>query len=168
MLKKEIQEALNAQIIREMYSSNLYLSMAAYYASNNLNGFASWMRLQAEEELRHALKIFDFVLDRNGKIQLDQIQSPPISWGSPLEPFEDSYKHEQLISSQINEIQDLAFQLKDYATVSFLNWFAVEEFEVVKNTNYILVRLHLAGDSKASLFLIDRELGTRQPGQTSK
>lgn len=127
MIKQEIQEALNAQIIREMYSSNLYLSMAAYYASNNLNGFANWMRLQAEEELRHALKIFDFVLDRNGKIQLDQIQSPPKTWETPIAPFEDSYKHEQLISSQINEIQDLAFRLKDYATVSFLNWFADEQ-----------------------------------------
>ena len=168
MIKQEIQEALNAQIIREMYSSNLYLSMAAYYASNNLNGFANWMRLQAEEELRHALKIFDFVLDRNGKIQLDKIPSPPITWESPIAPFEDSYKHEQLISSQINDIQDLAFQLKDYATVSFLNWFANEQVEEEKSTNDILDRLQLAGDSKASLFLIDRELGNRIPNKMAK
>lgn len=168
MLKPEIQESLNAQIIREMYSSNLYLSMAAYYASNNLNGFANWMRLQAEEELMHALKIFDYVLNRNGKVELNQIPAPPTTWQAPIEPFEDSYKHEQLISSQINEIQDIAFRLKDYATVSFLNWFADEQVEEEKNTNDILDRLHLAGDSKASLFLIDRELGTRQPGQATK
>jgi len=162
LLKQEIQEALNAQIIREMYSSNLYLSMSAYYSSINLNGFSNWMRLQAQEEMMHALKIFDFVLDRGGKVKLDQIPAPPSSWDNPTAPFEDSYKHEQLVSSHINEIQDLAFGLKDFATVSFLNWFANEQVEEEKDTNDILDRLHLAGDSKASLFLMDRELGARQ------
>ncbi|HOV92200.1 MAG TPA: ferritin [Candidatus Kapabacteria bacterium] len=165
LLKQEIQEALNTQIIREMYSSNLYLSMAAYYSSINLNGFSHWMRLQAQEELVHSLKIFDFVLDRGGKVKIDQIPAPPSSWDNPIMPFEDSYKHEQLVSSYINEIQDLAFSMKDFATVSFLNWFANEQVEEEKDTNDILDRLHLAGDSKASLFLMDRELGTRQASQ---
>ncbi|HAW08640.1 MAG: ferritin [Chloroherpetonaceae bacterium] len=164
MLQQEIQESLNQQIIREMYSSNLYLSMAAFYASNNLNGFANWMRLQAEEELMHALKIFDYILDRNGKVKLEQIPAPPTSWENPISPFEDSYKHEQLVSSQINEIQDIAFRLKDYPTVSFLNWFADEQVEEEKNTNDILDRLYLAGDSKASLFLIDSSLSSRKAG----
>ena len=161
MIKESLQKAINQQIIREMYSSNLYLSMAAYYATINLNGFANWMRIQAEEELFHALKFFDFVLDRGGHVELDAIAAPQVKWNNAVTPFEDAFIHEQKVTAWINELMELANQEKDYATISFLNWFVDEQVEEEKNTSEILDRLHLSGDSKASLFMLDNELKTR-------
>lgn len=161
MIKESLQKAINQQIIREMYSSNLYLSMAAYYATINLNGFANWMRIQAEEELFHALKFFDFVLDRGGHVELDAIAAPQVKWNNAVTPFEDAFTHEQKVTAWINELMELAHQEKDYATISFLNWFVDEQVEEEKNTSEILDRLHLSGDSKASLFMLDNELKTR-------
>ncbi|MGB9702286.1 MAG: ferritin [Candidatus Kapaibacteriota bacterium] len=161
MIKETLQKAINEQIVREMYSSNLYLSMAAYYATINLNGFANWMRVQAEEELTHALKFFDYVIDRGGKAVVGAIPAPTIEWKDEIKPFEDAYEHEQKVTNWINELMDLATQEKDYALISFLNWFIDEQVEEEKNTSEILDRLHLAGGSKASLFLLDNELKTR-------
>jgi ferritin len=161
MIKESLQNAINAQIIREMFSSNLYLSMAAYYATINLNGFANWMRIQAEEELFHALKFFDYVLDRGGHVALGAIDAPQIKWDNAITPFEDAYEHEQKVTAWIHELMDLAHQEKDYAAISFLNWFVDEQVEEEKNTSEILDRLHLSGDSKASLFMLDNELKTR-------
>ncbi len=169
MIKESLQKAINEQIVREMYSSNLYLSMAAYYAATNLNGFSNWMRVQAEEELTHALKFFDYVIDRGGKVELGAIPAPEIKWNNSIKPFEDAYEHEQKVTGWINGLLDLAYQEKDYATISFLNWFIDEQVEEEKNTSEILDKLHLAGESKASLFLLDNELKTRtvSPAATS-
>lgn len=161
MINKSLQNAINEQIVREMYSSNLYLSMAAYYSSINLNGFANWMRVQAEEELFHALKFFDYVLNRGGHVELGAIAAPQIKWENAIKPFEDALEHERKVTGWINDLMSLAHTEKDYAAISFLNWFVDEQVEEEKNTSEIIDRLHLSGDSKASLFLIDNELKTR-------
>jgi ferritin len=162
MIKESLQTAINEQIVREMYSSNLYLSMAAYYASINLNGFANWMRIQAEEEMIHALKFFDYVLDRGGKVNIGMITATPSVWAGYIQPFADALEHEQKITAWINDIADIAHTEKDYATMSFLNWFIDEQVEEEKTTGEILDRLRLAGDSKSSLFLLDNELKARK------
>lgn len=164
MIKDKIQDAINKQIVREMFSSNLYLSMAAYYKSINLNGFANWMHIQAQEEMQHALKFFDFVLNRGGMVKLGEIKSPKNDWSNPLEAFEDALEHEQMITQHINELADLAADEKDHATSSMLQWFIDEQVEEEATTGEIVERLRLAGDSKGSLFMLDAELKGRQIG----
>lgn len=161
MIKENIQNAINEQIVREMYSSNLYLSMAAYYASNNLNGFAKWMHIQAEEEMTHALKFFDYLIDRGGRPKIGQIAAPPVEWESPLKAFEAAYQHEQLVTSWIYELVDLAITEKDHATYNLLQWFVNEQVEEEANTSQIVDKLRLIGDNTQSLFWIDMELGNR-------
>jgi ferritin len=162
MLKKVIEDAINQQIVREMYSSNLYLAMSAYFASINLKGFANWMHIQAEEEMLHALKFFDYVIDRGGKVKIGQIGAPPSEWESPLAVFEDALRHEQLVTGWINELADLAFAEKDHATSSMLQWFIDEQVEEEATTSEIVERLKLIGDSKGALFFLDNELKSRK------
>ncbi len=170
MIKKVIEDAINQQIVREMYSSNLYLAMSAYFASINLNGFSNWMHVQAEEEMMHALKFFDYLIDRGGKVRIGQIAAPPSEWESPLAAFEDALRHEQLVTGWINELADLAFNEKDHATSSMLQWFIDEQVEEEATTSEIVERLKLIGDSKGALFFLDNELKQRksepkQPGE---
>ncbi|HOK14706.1 MAG TPA: ferritin [Candidatus Kapabacteria bacterium] len=170
MIKKVIEDAINQQIVREMYSSNLYLAMSAYFASINLNGFSNWMHVQAEEEMMHALKFFDYLIDRGGKVKIGQIAAPPSEWESPLAAFEDALRHEQLVTGWINELADLAFNEKDHATSSMLQWFIDEQVEEEATTGEIVERLKLIGDSKGALFFLDNELKQRksepkQPGE---
>ncbi len=162
MIKKSMQDAINEQIVREMYSSNLYLAMSAYFAKINLNGFANWMRIQAEEEMLHALKFFDYVIDRGGEVSIGQIASPKHDWNSPVEAFEDALKHEQLVTEWINGLAELAMQEKDFASSSMLNWFIDEQVEEEATTGEIVDRLKLVGDSKSGLFMIDSELKQRK------
>lgn len=162
MIKKIIEDAINQQIVREMYSSNLYLAMSAYFASINLNGFSNWMHVQAEEEMMHALKFFDYLIDRGGKVRIGQIAAPPSEWESPLAAFEDALRHEQLVTGWINELADLAFSEKDHATSSMLQWFIDEQVEEEATTSEIVERLKLIGDSKGALFFLDNELKQRK------
>lgn len=161
MIKKTIEDAINQQIVREMYSSNLYLSMSAYFSSINLKGFANWMHVQAEEEMMHALKFFDYILDRGGKVVVGAIAQPKIEWSSPLEAFSDAIHHEELVTSWINELADLAFAEKDHATTSMLQWFIDEQVEEEATTGEIVERLKLIGDDKGGLFFMDNELKQR-------
>lgn len=170
MIKKVIEDAINQQIVREMYSSNLYLAMSAYFASINLNGFSNWMHVQAEEEMMHALKFFDYLIDRGGKVKIGQIAAPPSEWESPLAAFEDALRHEQLVTGWINDLADLSFNEKDHATSSMLQWFIDEQVEEEATTSEIVERLKLIGDSKGALFFLDNELKQRksapkQPGE---
>lgn len=161
MIKKEIENAINKQIAREMFSSNLYLSMSAYYATQNLNGFAAWMRIQAEEEMMHALKFFDYVLNRGGKVQLEALEAPENNWDSPLHAFEEAFVHEQKVTAWINGLADLAFDMKDHATMSLLNWFIDEQVEEEANTSQIVDRMKMVADSRSGLFMLDTELKSR-------
>ncbi|MCX7908478.1 MAG: ferritin [Ignavibacteria bacterium] len=167
MLKETIQEALNAQLAREMYSSNLYLAMAGYFQSINLKGFAHWMRLQAQEETTHAMKFFDYLLDRGGLVQISTINAPPSNWENPLSAMEDALKHEQYVTQNINSLADLAIKEGDHATQIFLQWFVTEQVEEEATVSEIVEKLKMIGDWKGGLLMIDNELGKRTLNETS-
>ncbi len=157
-----MEDAINEQITRELYSANLYLAMAAYYHSKNLNGFANWMRIQASEEMQHAMKFFDYLLERDGKIVLGTIDAPPTEWASTLDAFEKALEHERYITKNINELADLSFEQRDHATSNMLQWFVNEQVEEEATTGEIVDCLKLAGDSKSPLFMLDSELKSRK------
>lgn len=161
MIKDSIQNAINEQIVKEIYSSNLYLSMASYCADENLNGFAHWMRIQAQEELEHAMKFFDYLLDRGGRPVVGEIKAPKADWSNALNVFEDALAHEKYVTSEINKIADLAIEERDHATTSFLKWFIDEQVEEEATTGEIVDRLKLIGDNSGGLFMLDNELKNR-------
>ena len=161
MINSKIQDSFNKQINAETYSAYLYLSMAAYFSSINLPGFANWMRCQAQEELIHAVKFFDFINERGGEVTLSAIDGPPTSWDSPLHAFEEAYKHEQKVTALINGLVDLAISERDHASSTFLQWFVNEQVEEEASTYDVVQRLKLAGDQGGGMFMIDRELAAR-------
>jgi len=161
MLKQKIEKSFNDQITEELFSSYLYLSMSAYFQSVNLPGFANWMRVQAQEELMHAMKFYDYINERRGRVLLKEIKTPQHEWKSPLEIFEGALKHEEYITEKINNLVDISLKEKDHASNVFLQWFVNEQVEEEANADDIINRLKLIGDSKDGLFMIDRELATR-------
>jgi len=161
MISKKMQEALNGQVAAEFYSAYLYLSMSAYLESIDLKGFAGWMRVQYQEEVSHAEKIFDHVIERDGRAIVKAWEAPPAEWKSALDVFETAYKHEQKVTGLINDLVDQALAEKDHATYNFLQWFVNEQVEEEASVKTIVQQLKLLGDSRAGLFQIDRELGQR-------
>jgi ferritin len=161
MLSDKMLKALNKHLNEEMYSSYLYLSMAAYFEDKNLKGFAGWMRAQSQEEYMHAMKFFDFINSLNGKVTLIQIDAPKTNWKSLMEVWKDTLAHEQKITSLIHKLVDQAMQEKDYATNNFLQWFVTEQVEEVTTVEDIISKLELIGDNKSGLYMLDRELGAR-------
>jgi len=161
MLKKSVQNALNDQINAELYSSYLYLSMSAYCQTKDLAGTASWFRVQAQEELLHAGKFFDYVHDRDGRVHLYQLAGPPTEWKSALEAFQDALAHEQKITARFSKLVDLASKEGDHTTVTFLQWFVNEQIEEEATARQVIGQLRLIGDSGSGLYLLDKELGTR-------
>jgi len=161
MIGKKMEEALNGQINAELYSAYLYLSMEAYFGCENLAGFANWMRVQTQEELMHAMKIYDYVAERGGRVVLGAIEQPPAKWESPLGVFEAVYKHEQKVTGLINDLVNLAVEEKDHATNSFLQWFVTEQVEEEDNASTVLGQLKLIKDSPQALFMMNKEMGQR-------
>lgn len=161
MLTPKMQKALNVHLNEEFYSSYLYLSMAAYFEAKNLKGFANWMRLQSAEEQMHGMKFFDFILQKGGKVTLQQINTPKIEWKSINEVFADTLKHEQKISSLINKLVEVAMAEKDYAANTFLQWFVTEQVEEEANVEDIIQKIEMIGDNKSGLYMLDNELGSR-------
>lgn len=168
MISKKMQNAINAQINAELYSGYMYLSMAAYFASTNLPGFAGWMRLQAQEELAHGMKLYDFVEDRAGKVVLKVIEAPPAKWNSPLAAFEAVFKHEQKVTGLINKLVDLAIEENDHATRGFLQWFVDEQVEEESSADAVVQKLKLVKDAPGGLFMMDRELAGRSADSGDK
>ena len=169
MINKKMEEALNDQIREELYSAYLYLSMSAWFETINLKGFANWMRVQTQEEQFHASKIFDFLNERQGRVVLQQIDAPPYKWDSPLDAFENAYKHEQHITGRINDLVQLATEKKDRATQIFLDWFVSEQVEEEASVDEIVQQLKLINNKGQGLLMIDRELRMRTfvpPAQT--
>jgi ferritin len=162
MLSDRMQKALNGQLNAEIYSSYLYLSMNAYFKSANLDGFANWMNVQAQEELMHAMKFYDFIHQRGGRVLLTAIDTPPTDWDSPLSVFEDTLQHEQKVTGFINELVEIAMEERDHATQIFLQWFVTEQVEEEENVGSVLEQLKLLGDARQGLFMMDRELASRQ------
>jgi ferritin len=160
-LTKEIAQALNDQINLELASAYAYLGMSAYFEHEGYTGFAAWMRLQGREENGHADRFFKYLLDRDGKVELQAIEKPRIHFKSPLEAFEASLAHEEKVSASINRVYELAAAHKDYATQSFLKWFLDEQVEEEKTVTEIINRLKLVGDSAGGLMQLDAEGGRR-------
>ena len=161
MLKNKMLEAFNKQINAEMYSAYLYLSMEAYFQSINLTGFAAWMRAQVQEEMMHAMKFYDYVFERGGKVELGVIEKPDAKWDSPLAVFKAVLKHEQHVTSLINDLVELALKEKDHASNIFLQWFVSEQVEEEANAGGIIEKLKLVKDNSSGLFMLDAELGKR-------
>ena len=161
MLNPKIQDAFNKQINAELFSSYLYLSMAGYFEAESFKGMAHWMRIQAAEENRHAMRFFDFINDRGGRVTLAQIEAPKTQWNSPLDAFQDAYKHELKISGLINDLMNLAAVEKDGAGHDFLEWFVREQVEEEAAAQLIVDQLKLVGDQGVGLYLIDQQLGQR-------
>ena len=161
MLVKKIEDAFNEQINWELYSGYLYLSMSAYFLSINLNGFANWMRVQALEELTHAMKFFDFINERSGRIALLETKAPPKEWESPLAAFQDAYEHECFVSGRINDLVNLALEEKDHASNNFLQWFVAEQVEEEASVDEVAQKLKIIGSDGGGIFMLDQELGQR-------
>jgi len=161
MISKKMEDAFNDQIAAEFYSAHLYLAMAAYLESIDLPGFANWLKVQIEEEEFHAHKMFDYVIERDGRAVLKGFEAPPVEWKSPLDVFETAYAHEQKVTGLINNLVDIALAEKDHASQIFLQWFVNEQVEEEASAKAIIQQLKLLGDSRAGLFQIDRELHQR-------
>lgn len=163
MLKASVEKALNNQINEEYFSSYLYLSMAAYFESLNLLGFANWMRIQAQEEYIHSMKFFDYVVHAGGNVTLKAIKEPKTKWNTIVETFEDTLEHEQHITDLINKLTSLSLKESDHATYSFLKWFVDEQVEEMANATQILHELKLISKDNSGILMLDRELKVRTP-----
>jgi ferritin len=162
-LSKTVQDALNEQMKQEFYAAYLYLSMSAYCSASNFEGFAKWLRQQATEEVGHAMRIYDYIEDRDGRVMLQAISQPATEFPSILNVFEQARDHERKVTGMINRLYELVDSEKDYASHAFLEWFLTEQIEEEKTSNKIVESLKLAGDHPGALLMLDRELGARQP-----
>ena len=161
MISKKVVEAFNGQLNAELYSAYLYLSMSACLSSQNLPGFASWMRVQTKEELGHAMKFYDHIIERSGRVLLKAIDPPPTDWAGPLAVFEHTCKHERKVTGLINKLVSLAKEQGDNASEIFLQWFVDEQVEEEENVGKVLEMIKKAGSSAAALQALDRELAKR-------
>ncbi len=162
MLGKTIEDALNQQIRNEMYSSNLYLAMAAHCESVQLPGFAHWLRVQSREEMGHALALFDYIVDRGGRARVLGIDQPPADYETPLSIFEQVLEHEKKVTAAIHDLYEKALAEKDYATQVRLQEFIQEQVEEERTADTIVAQLKAIGGSTGSLFYIDRHMGKRE------
>ncbi len=162
MISKSIQDAINEQIKNELYSGYLYLSMAAYFESTNLPGFAHWMKIQATEEVKHAMKFFEYIFERGGKVTLRAIEQPPVDFKTPLDIFKMAHKHEQKVTGMIHTLYELALKENDYPSQVMLQWYIKEQVEEEKNAENIIEQLKMAGDSSAALLMADRQFAARK------
>lgn len=160
MLHEKMEQALNEQVKWELWSGYLYLSMGSWFASKGLPGFSVWMRNQAAEELSHAMKMFDFVIERGGRAVLQTVEAPGSEWESPLAILRAGLKHEGEVTGRINALVDLAQSLKDHASVNFLQWFVAEQVEEEASFGDVVSKLEMIGDGGA-LYMLDKELGAR-------
>jgi ferritin len=162
MIKPKLENAINKQINAELWSAYLYLSMSAYFESINLCGFANWMRVQAQEEVGHAMRFYTHVVERRGRVTVSAIPAPPITWKSPLHAFEEAFKHEQKVTGMINELANMAAAEKDHATASMLKWFIDEQVEEELSTDTVVQKLKMIGTNTGGLYMLDHELGERK------
>ena len=162
MLSKKMTDALNGQINKELYSAYLYLAMAVHAEDSGLKGFSTWFRLQAQEEVEHGMKIYGYVQEHGGHVELEAIAKPSAKFKSPTDLFENALAHEQYVTKSIHSLVDLAIKERDHATNSFLKWFVDEQAEEEAHASEILGKLQMVGDKPSgALFMIDRELGKR-------
>jgi len=161
MIAERLNTAINDQIKHELESYYIYLSMAAYFHTMSLDGMGHWMRCQAHEETIHAMKFFEHLIDRDGKVVLQDLKQLKTEWGSPLEAFQDAFEHEKFISGKINDLITVAREEKEYASEPLLAWFSDEQIEEEASTGKIADELEMIGEDKSALLMLDRELGAR-------
>jgi ferritin len=161
MIGKRMRDAVNVQIKNELESYYIYLSMVAYFHSLNLDGMAHWMRCQAHEEMIHAMKFFDHIINRGGQVELLDLKQLKIKWSSPLEAWKDAYEHEKFITGKINELIKICREENEYASEPLLAWFSSEQIEEETNTSKVASQLEMIGGSKDGILMLDRELATR-------
>ncbi len=161
-MDKAVHDAINAQIKKEFDSAYIYLAMAAHFEDANLSGFASWMRLQAAEEKAHAMRLFDYLVERGARVVLKAIAEPPSEFGAPEGIFEMALEHERKVTASINEIYALAVEKNDYPTQVMLQWFIEEQVEEEDSAETAVRQLEMAGDNTAALLFLDRQFGERE------
>jgi ferritin len=161
MISKKMEQALNDQINKEMYSAYLYLAMSADTTHRGLDGFANWFMVQYQEEMEHATRIYNYINEQGGKVELQAIEQPPTTFKDPLTMFKQTLEHEQFITKSINDLVDLAKKENDHATEIFLQWFVTEQIEEEANDNEIIDKLTMVGTKGNGLYMIDRELSQR-------
>jgi len=162
MITKAMQNAMNEQINKELFSSYLYLSMTAYFEQRNLSGFGQWMRIQADEEREHAMKFYNFILERGGRVTLKGIDAPKTEWTSSLEVAEEVAAHEAKVTASIYALYELALQEKDYPGQVMLQWFITEQVEEEKNAAEIVADLKLIDERGTAVLMLDKQLGKRK------
>lgn len=160
-MKDPVIAAVNEQIRHELESAYIYLAMSAHFEAENLPGFAKWMRLQSQEEVNHSMRLFDYLNDRGARVRLQALAQPPVEFGTPLSVFEQAFAHEQKITSLIEKLHETAGKHGDYATQAMLQWFITEQVEEEKNAAQAVDQLRMAGDNRAALLFLDRQLGAR-------
>ena len=161
MLSQKLEAALNEQMNKEIYSAYLYMSMSAYSSHSGLKGFANWFMVQYHEEMSHAMKFYDYIIAQGGRVRLMSIEEPPAEFGTPLDMFEKTLKHEQFVTRCIHDLAALAEAEKDDEARAFLEWYVKEQVEEEENDNKIIARLRPAGDSQEALMAIDSGLAAR-------
>ena len=161
MIGKAMQDAINEQINKELYSSYLYLSMAAYFEDKNLPGFAKWMHTQEGEEREHAMKLYEFLVDRGGRVALKPIAAPESDWKSPLEVFKQVAAHEAAVTASIHSLYEAAVKEKDYPAQAMLQWFITEQVEEEKNAAQVISQLELVEARGTAVLMLDHQLGKR-------
>lgn len=161
MIKDKMRDALNQQIKEELESAYIYMSMAAWFHSQGLDGMAQWMKAQTVEEVVHAMKFFDHLAERDGRVEMLPLGIKKTEWSSPLEAFQDAYKHEQHITGKINELMGLANQENDYAANAMLQWFVTEQVEEEATASKVVHDLEMIGGKSQGLLMLDREMGAR-------
>ena len=164
MISDKMQEALNEQINAEMFSAYLYLSMSAWCTDENLDGFAQWFKVQAQEEMSHAMKIYGYVFEQGGKVTLKGIDGPKTKFESVKEIAEEQLQHEKKVTSLINNLVKLSREENDYATEFFLQWFVTEQVEEESEAEDMLNKIEMVKDAKHGLYMLDKEMGQRQAG----
>jgi len=163
-MDQEMQDALNRQVNKELFAAYLYLSMCAHFESRSLNGFARWMRAQAQEELDHAMRIFDHLNERGARVELAALDEPSREFGDPAEVFQQALDHEKAVTQMIHQLYDMAMEKHDHATQLLLEWFITEQVEEEDSVGTVVDQLRMAGDNQAAILMLDRELGGRQHG----
>jgi ferritin len=160
-MKEKMLKTLNEQINKEIYSAYLYLSMSAYLMSKNLPGFANYMRVQYQEEMSHAMKLYDYLLERGEKVVLKEIAAVKTEWEDVIDIFEDTLKHEEFITDSINNVLGVAHDVRDYATINMLQWYVNEQVEEEAHVSGVLEQLKMIDGKGSGLFMLDREMQNR-------
>ena len=160
-MDKKLAELLNQQVNKEFYSAYLYLDMSNYYADQDLDGFANWYKIQAQEERDHALLFMEYLQNNNESVTLEAIEKPDKVFNTLMDPLEAGAEHERYVTSLINDIYAVAYELKDFRTIQFLDWFVKEQGEEEKTADSLIKKYKLFGDDPKSLYLLNQELAAR-------